>query len=406
MKNLLFISSYPFPLYKGSNQHAFFFIKSLTSIFNVYCIFFIQPENRKEFQDNLRAGDLDIKDYAISFFKEEQDSILFAKISKNKYYVKIRRIFHFPYYYMNMATHDDGKRLIQRFTKQYSIDVVHVEHFHYAKYLFDLSPEIKKVVVYHDLYHRIHWDQFKIDRKITARFFSILACLKKYLFERILSLKTDLNIFLNPVEMEFFSKRTVCIPHIVNPEIKYSWSVDKGCINILFLGGYNHPPNRVSVKYIVDSILPLLAKRSNDFKIWIIGPGAEKYEEIISGSPYRDLICLKGFVPDINDVFQNMDVALFPILYGGGIKTKVIEAMAAGLPVLTTPQGVFGLRPLPENCVEVCQSPDDFLRALIMLKQNVTLRKERSLKGKEFISRYHSVEMLPEKIKDAYMSLF
>ena len=53
MKNILFISSYPFPLDKGSNQHAFFFIKALSAKFNVYCLFFAQP--RHALPDDLDA---------------------------------------------------------------------------------------------------------------------------------------------------------------------------------------------------------------------------------------------------------------------------------------------------------------------------------------------------------------
>ena len=406
MKNLLFISSYPFPLYKGSNQHAHFFVKALSSMFNVYCIFFVQPENRKNFQDVVNKNEVGIKEYAVCYFKPAPKGVLSKKYDNNKYLLKLRQIFQFPYSYMNSATHEEGKQVIQHFVEKHSIDIVHVEHFHYTKYLFDLSPEIKKVVVYHDLYHRIHWDQFKINKSITAKFDSIISGLKKYIYERLLVLKTDMNIFLNPEEMKSFPKRSACIPHIVNPDIRYNWSEDSDIFNILFLGGYNHPPNRVSVAHIVNSILPLLAERLKKFRIWIIGPGAEKYEEIISASSYRDFIRLKGFVPDINDVFQGMHIALLPILYGGGIKTKVIEAMAAGLPVVTTPDGIYGLQNLPENCIDVCVSPDEFFTAVEMLQRTSSLRKKRSSKGVKFISQNHSVDMLNKRIKEVYTSIF
>lgn len=403
MKSLLFISSYPLPLYKGSNQHAYFFIKSLVSIFNVYCIFFVQPENEKDFNDSLDIKALGVKEYGICFFRKispkgKTDLI----INRNKYYLKIKRAIEFPYSYMNMATHAHGKQLIQGFIEKYSIDIVHCEHFHYAKYLLHLPSDLIKVVVYHDLYHRVPWEQFKIERKISTKFDLLMNCMKKFLFERMLAKKTNLNIFLNPIEMKFFPKRSVCIPHIVNPEIEYNMTGETNVMNILFLGGYNHQPNRISVQYIVSSILPLLAEEMSNFKVWIIGPGAEKYEEYVSGSPYREFLHLKGYVSDINDVFRDMNVALLPVLYGGGIKTKVIEAMAAGLPVITTPQGVYGLQHLPENCVEICRTPDEFLQTLVLLAGNFSLRKERSAKGKTFIDQHHSVETLYTKVKETY----
>jgi glycosyltransferase involved in cell wall biosynthesis len=405
MKNLLFISSYPLPLYKGSNQHAYFFLKSLTSNFNVFCIFFIQPENKKNFTNNLNLSDLKIKNYEICFFKDPKRISKYSKIPQSRYYEKIRKILIFPYEYMNLATHLNGKILINDFIKKYSIDIVHFEHFHYTKYLFYIPCYTKRVVVYHDLYHLIDWENLKIEKKLTVRLELFFTCLKKYIFEKIIEYRTDLKIFLNPLEMKFFPKRAVFIPHIVNPEIIFNTPQNGQFINILFLGGYNHQPNRISVRYIFEKILPQLVKKLKNFKIWVIGFGAENYKKFQPQTKFNKHICFKGFVPDINTVFQNMNIALFPILYGGGIKTKVIEAMAAGIPVITSPSGVFGLKNLPKNCVEVCSSPEHFLKSLVLLSENFNLRKERSIRGNEYIKQNHSFEKISGKIQDTYQSI-
>ena len=65
MKNFLFISPYPFPIDKGSIQHAHYFLKALVLHFNVYCVFFVQPS--KEFPDHHKneLSGLEIKDYKI-----------------------------------------------------------------------------------------------------------------------------------------------------------------------------------------------------------------------------------------------------------------------------------------------------------------------------------------------------
>jgi len=405
MKNLLFISSYPLPLYKGSNQHAYFFLKSLTLNFNVFCIFFIQPENENIFKNYLNPQELEIKKYEICFFKDFNGISKDSKILINKYYKKIRKIFLFPYEYMNRATHLKGKCLINSYIKNYSIDIVHFEHFHYTKYLLYLPSSIKKVVVYHDLYHLVDWENFKIERKFSVKIELLLGCVKKYIFQKILEFKTDLKIFLNPLEMKFFSKRAVFIPHIVNPEIIFNTPNRNSCINILFLGGYNHAPNRISVKYIFEKILPLMVNRIKNFKIWIVGFGAENYQKYKPKTKYDEYICLKGYVQDINAVFQNMSIALFPILYGGGIKTKVIEAMAAGIPVITSPAGVLGLENLPENCVEVCKTPAQYIKSLFLLSESYHLRKERSLKGNEYILKNHSFKKISCKINKTYQAI-
>lgn len=396
MKNLLFISSYPLPLYKGSNQHAYFFLKSLVNNFNVYCIFFVQPENEAVFEDNIDSNTLGIKKYEICYFKENP--------RKNKYYERIRKNIEFPYRYMNLATHSHGKRIINTYIKRYSIDIIHFEHFHYVKYAFFLPPDIKKIVVYHDLYHSLGLMKIRFENRYINKLELLLGSVKQYLFERILDSRISLKVFLNPIEMLSLPNKSICIPHIVNPEIQYNKPDDTNFINILFLGGYNHPPNRLSFKYIIDSVLPLLVKKQTNFKIWVIGPGAEKYNDYLSQFRDSKFFCIKNFVPDINDVFKNIDIALYPILYGGGIKTKVIETMAAGIPIVTTMQGVFGLSGLPKNCVDVCKTPTEFVNELVLLMNNYSLRLNKSLKGREYVEREHSVQKLSEKVNKVYQN--
>ena len=397
MKNLLFISSYPLPLNKGSNQHAYFFIKTLACKLNVYCIFFVQSENIDDFEDNIDTQTLGIKNYEICYFKKNS--------RKNKYYNRIRKIIEFPSSYMNLATHTQGKKIISTHINKYSIDIIHFEHFHYAKYAFILPAYIKKVVVYHDLYHLIYWMQIRFEKSYLRKLELFIGSVKKYIFEKMLESRVDLKIFLNPIEMASLPNRSAFIPHIVNPEIKYKQPDDNKFLNILFLGGYNHPPNRISFKYIVDSILPLLVEKLTNFKIWVFGSGAEKYNEYLAQSQNSNFVDIKGFVHDINKVFEEIDIALFPILYGGGIKTKVIEAMAAGIPIITTPQGIFGLNNLPEECVEVCKTPDEFVKSLVSLMKNHSFRLKRSIKGKKYVEKEHSVEKLAAKVMKVYQSI-
>jgi glycosyltransferase involved in cell wall biosynthesis len=129
--------------------------------------------------------------------------------------------------------------------------------------------------------------------------------------------------------MQSLPKNAIHIPHIVNPEIRYKDARYTQSYNILFLGAYNHPPNRISLQFIIEQILPKLVQTTKKFKIHIVGAGTKNFNELLNNSKYKGIVTIRGFVEDINQVFADMDIALFPILYGGGIKTKVIDAMAA-----------------------------------------------------------------------------
>jgi glycosyltransferase involved in cell wall biosynthesis len=195
---------------------------------------------------------------------------------------------------------------------------------------------------------------------------------------------------------------SIHIPHIVNPNIVFREARKKKSFNILFLGAYNHPPNRVSVKFIIETIIPELVKVNNNFKIHIIGAGNKNFEEELNHSKFNDFVNIRGFVENINQVFDDMDIALFPILYGGGIKTKVIDAMAAGVPVVTTEQGVMGLPNLPKNAVSVCSTTNEILNELNSLMNSQALRLKKSKSGREYVEKHHSFKTFSEKVKVAY----
>ena len=226
MKNLLFISSYPFPLDKGSNQHAFYFLKVLTEHFNVYCVFFIQPD--REIPTNLQnsLSNLDIKHYELCFF--------YHPLKVGRVRSALRAIAAFPGQYMCLATIPEGRIKIEQFINQYSIDIVHIEHFHYLKYAFQLSGNFKKVVVYHDLHHSIYWKKARFQNSWRSMVLSLFTAGKYYLFERLLDHKVDTKVFLNADEMAALPKKSVYIPHIVNQDILFRKPKQTDPHNILF----------------------------------------------------------------------------------------------------------------------------------------------------------------------------
>jgi glycosyltransferase involved in cell wall biosynthesis len=397
MKNLLFISSYPFPLDKGSNQHAFYFLKVLTKLFKVYCVFFVQPGLNISENSAISLSSLDIKNYDLCFFQQHPKE---GRIKST-----LRALAAFPGMYMCLATTPEGRIKLQKAIDRYSINIVHIEHFHYLKYAFQLSGNFKKVVVYHDLYHSIYWQKARFQHSWRSMLLSLLTSCKYFIFEKLLDLKVDAKVFLNADEMAVLPKKSVYIPHVVNQDIVFKKPRKTKSYNVLFLGGYNHPPNRTSFKYIMDHIIPGLAKEKENFRFHIVGSGTEKFQDIVNKSPFKDVVFIHGFVRDINQVFQDMDVALFPIFYGGGIKTKIIDAMAAGVPVVTTPKGIFGLHHLPSNCIGVGRTLTEILEELIVLMRNHPLRVARSTIGKKYIQAEWSFDTFSKKIANIYLNL-
>lgn len=110
----------------------------------------------------------------------------------------------------------------------------------------------------------------------------------------------------------------------------------KNCRGFLFLGNLDYAPNIESLQYIVESLLPLVSKKT---QIFVIGKKNPNVESKFS----NDNVIFLGFVDDIQDAFVTSLALLAPIFSGGGIKTKVIEAFSYGLPVIGSPKAFEGL---------------------------------------------------------------
>lgn len=116
--------------------------------------------------------------------------------------------------------------------------------------------------------------------------------------------------------------------------------------NVIFVGNLFYQPNADAVRIIARSILPQLWQDHSDVRFSVIGMGHEALQK-----KYKD-ITFTGFVDDLNSELRKATIAIAPILKGSGMKTKLLNYAAAGLPIVTTPEGAKGYEGMPGLVVE------------------------------------------------------
>lgn len=119
-----------------------------------------------------------------------------------------------------------------------------------------------------------------------------------------------------------------------------SVSPDYQSQRLLFIGNYEYPPNVDAVEWALDEVMPLLWQRCPDVRFVIAGFAMPASWPERWSDPRLEW---HGFVPDLRDLQRSASIFFAPLRQGGGSKLKVLEAMAAALPVVTTEQGVSGL---------------------------------------------------------------
>jgi glycosyltransferase involved in cell wall biosynthesis len=108
---------------------------------------------------------------------------------------------------------------------------------------------------------------------------------------------------------------------------------------VVFVGGFEHPPNIDAALILVRDVMPLVWQELPGVKVTIVGPDAPAE---ISGLESKR-VEVAGWVADLEAVLDVSRVMVAPLTYGAGLKGKVTQAFANGLPVVTTPVGAEGL---------------------------------------------------------------
>lgn len=121
------------------------------------------------------------------------------------------------------------------------------------------------------------------------------------------------------------------------------FKIPNNTLLFLFNGTLNYTPNTDALHIIVHELLPRLREKKLSFRIFICGSDlSDQWEHVLKEQP-EIIHC--GFVDDINVFMIGTDCSINPVTLGGGIKTKLVEALASHQTVITTATGVKGLLP-------------------------------------------------------------
>ncbi len=110
-----------------------------------------------------------------------------------------------------------------------------------------------------------------------------------------------------------------------------------------FIGGLGFLPNHLSAMWILKQVAPLLVEEGFSGQIQIAGKGAPPELQVEAARfPFVKLL---GFVPDAENYWSELSFSLAPHLGGSGVRIKILESLASGVPTLTTPAALEGLHP-------------------------------------------------------------
>jgi GT2 family glycosyltransferase/glycosyltransferase involved in cell wall biosynthesis len=163
----------------------------------------------------------------------------------------------------------------------------------------------------------------------------------------------------------------------------------------LFIGSFLHPPNIDAVLFFVEKIYPLVNKHLRDAKFYIVGDKAPP-EVIALGN---ENIVVTGLQRDVRQLFDAVKLSVAPLRFGAGVKGKINQSMAFGVPVVATSLAVEGMELSDHEDIFVADEPEDFARALIELYESEETWNRLSRNGIKKTRALYSTDRAREKLK-------
>jgi GT2 family glycosyltransferase/glycosyltransferase involved in cell wall biosynthesis len=190
--------------------------------------------------------------------------------------------------------------------------------------------------------------------------------------------KADCALFPSFEEEAFLSKLfpgqcIMTLPAFITGELdrrKYSVNDREG---LLFIGGFNHPPNGDAVEWFIDEVLDKIRTAIPDIVFNVIGSNMpEKFSKMSESG-----VKVHGFVSvdELHRLYDSVRLTVVPLRFGAGIKGKVLESMEQGVPVVTTPIGAEGYVDA-ESYLAVADGADELAKKIIALYHDEKLLSE------------------------------
>lgn len=216
--------------------------------------------------------------------------------------------------------------------------------------------------------------------------------------ELALMRKADVTLVVSPVEKGILASlapeaRVMLLTNIHEPQPGGKPFAERA--GLVFIGGFQHPPNTDAVLWYAQQILPRLREKLPGVITYIVG---SKVPSTIQSLAASDFV-VTGYVPDVTPFFTGCRVSIAPLRYGAGVKGKVNLAMSYGLPVVGTTAAVEGMQLTPGEDVLVADDAEAFAAAICRVYHDEALWQKLAAGGVANVRNVFSREVARETLK-------
>lgn len=346
--------------------------------------------------------------------KEKQYKIELEKIFKNIYFIKkknpwtinslIKSTGKYPLL-LNLYDSKDAKELLLFLLEKEKWDIIHCEPF----YIMQNLPSVvlpPVLLAEHNIEYLVY-ERYSNNRKIFIlnKLMSLdVKKIKKW--EEIYwkfskKIITVSNFDKNIIEKTGIKNISV-IPNAVDINyFQYTPNFKKDSKTILFVGNFKWFPNIEAVTLLKEKIFPKMFEKNKNIKLLIVG---KSIPDKIKKWQNNNIQIIENML-DIRKAYYDSNVLLAPIYSGSGTKYKILEAMASGCPVVTTPIGAEGIDAIDGENIIIGKTDNDLINKTLQIitnsnKSNIIRKNARLL-----IEKQYNWDIVSTKLDSIYQEM-
>ncbi|HEY7976403.1 MAG TPA: glycosyltransferase, partial [Ktedonobacterales bacterium] len=185
--------------------------------------------------------------------------------------------------------------------------------------------------------------------------------------------------------------RRICVvPNGVDVERFAPGSVtDEIAGRVVFTGSMDYHPNEQAARFFAEQCWPIIRRARPDATWFVVGANPPASVRRLADAPG---VTVTGSVPETRSYLAQAQVAIAPLLVGGGTRLKILEALAMGKAMVSTGIGYEGLRLVPDEHLLIADAPEAFAQAVIRALDDASLRARLGAAGREVVVREYSWE--------------
>ena len=399
--NILWISHFvPYPPKGGCFQRSYNLIKEVSRNNNIYLIALRHKDKttHPEVETNKAKSELEKLCKKVIILDISSFSGL------NYYYMALKSIFNINPLTVNLFISKDIGNIIVNLVHDIKIDVAHYDTISLCEYMHH-SGSVPKILNHHGV------ESFMIRRRVNnepnlmKKLYLLLESYKLRKYEERNCHKFYMNLTVSEEDKLMLTKisprsRFEVVENGVDVDYFKQKDDHDNTNRLIFAGRMDQYSNVDAIMQFCRNVWPLVKEKFPKMRFSIIGNNPP--QKLLDMAKSDERIEVLGYVDDVRPYFAGATISICPIRDGGGTRLKILDAMAMGMPIISTTIGCEGIDVSPGINVFIANTPEEYVQSIGKLINDDMLRKSLSNCARITVEKKYSWNIIGQKLNKYY----